>query len=541
MEGLDNDRLWGGRTVDNDPKQRLPNRPSRVIPTTFQDFGSSLNPSKEQTTGTATKGQSQSAPKSSAGLPKRQAHKTSARNSTLHFSDDDDQLDCLSSQPDDDPSSRQSPARRKYGKAPAASSDSDDVVEVHSLESRAESTSKAIKKLKFNKNKDAAPKVQVPVYEVEDDSFNLSTPKPRTSNSNTGGYRRAEERRPLPLEDSRVFHDSGTRGRDRYDRVDSHLLTEKNVKSNRRVSPPRRRNDNPNVLPRKARPQDTRINESKSSQTKVIPNNYRSSEVRSSKSILDMVDGTTAKASGSKITASSSLTRARSRSKSRSRYSSGESSPERRTKKKMKAPDPFPILLLTPSPVSAKRTVGSFPQISPLARSKASPPAQIAAKVKKPLPTRAPAEFPTLSPTKYDVPDDPLRSKKDKGKAKAPNKENDEDKHDSDWVRKKKAKASVRQKKPEEFPMNTQMLKSLDSTSPLRPRKRPSEDGSGGEHTPKKSRKNHDLYVFSSKEMYSLLTVTADDQNRPPDMRSRTKGIHVSPICIILTAIYLII
>ncbi|KJA13715.1 hypothetical protein HYPSUDRAFT_195593 [Hypholoma sublateritium FD-334 SS-4] len=494
MEGRKNDKTWSGRNADDDPEERLPNRPGRVPPIAFYDYGSSLGPPRKQTTGTVTKernhGQSQTASKSSAAPTKRPAHKASTRKSVLHFSDDDDQLDCLSSQPDDDPSSRQSPIRRKYGKAPAASSDSDEVIEVLSLESKAISTSNAIKKIKFNKIKDAAP--SVPIYEVEDDSFNISTPKPRVSDSNIGGYRRAEERRPLPLENPRRSHDSSTRVRDRYDRVDSRPLTERNVKPNRPVSPPRRRNDNPNILPRKARPQDTRINESKSSQTKVIPNSYRNSEVRSSKSILDMVDRTAVKAGSSKITASSSLTRARSRSKSRSRYSSGESSPERRTKKKMKAPDPFPIFSPTSSPVSIERTASSFPQMSPLAGSKVSPPIQNSAKLKKALPSRAPAEFPTLSPTKYDVPDDPPKSRKDKGKGKAPNKENDEDKHDEDWVRKKKVKASVRQKKPEEFPMNTQMLKSLDSTSPLRPRKRLSEDGSEGEHTPKKSRKNHE-------------------------------------------------
>ena len=176
-----------------------------------------------------------------------------------------------------------------------------------------------------------------------------------------------------------------------------------------------------------------------------------------------------------------------------SRYSSNESTPERHTKKKRKTPEPFPEQSPTSSPVSVKRAVGSFPHISPLAGSKASPSAPSAVNLKKALPTRAPAAFPTLSPTKYDVPDDPPKSR-DKGKGKAPNKENDEDKNAYDWVRKKKVKATVKQKKPEAFPMNTQMLESLDSTSPLRPKKRLSEDGSGDEHMPKKSRKNHEPY-----------------------------------------------
>ncbi len=495
MEGNKNAQHWDGRTVDNDPKERLPYRPTAVVPITFYDHGSSFlpGPSKKQTTGTVTKERShtssQSAPKSSAPPLKRTSSKISTRKSIIQDSDEDDQLDCLSSQPEDDPSSRLSPVRRKTGKAPVASSDSDDVVEVSNLVSRANSTSDAIKKIKFRKNKDAT--ATVPVHEVEDDSFNLSTPKPRVFGSITGGYRHPEERRPLPRQNSRGFHDSSIRpGEGSYERVDSRPLTDRNVKSNRAASPPRRRNDNPNVLRRKARPRDSHTEEIKSSQPKVIPNSYRNSEVRSSKSILGVVDRKFPKASGSQTATSSLPTRTRSRSKSVTRYSSDEL-PERPTHKKRKTPDPFPEQSPTSSPVPVKRATGPFPHLSPLAGSKASPPARSAVNSKKALPARAPAAFPILSPTKYDVSDDPPKSR-DKGKGKAPNKENDEDKNAYDWVRKKKVKAIAKQKKPEAFPMNSQMLESLDSTSPLRPKKRLSEDGSGDEHTPKKSRKNHE-------------------------------------------------
>ena len=53
-----------------------------------------------------------------------------------------------------------------------------------------------------------------------------------------------------------------------------------------------------------------------------------------------------------------------------------------------------------------KRDVGAFPHASLLAGSRSSLSARSAVNLKA-LSTRALVEFPTFSPTKYDVPDDP--------------------------------------------------------------------------------------------------------------------------------------
>jgi hypothetical protein len=150
--------------------------------------------------------------------------------------------------------------------------------------------------------------------------------------------------------------------------------------------------------------------------------------------------------------------------------------------------------------------VADFPgaTLSPLAGS-----SKTSGKGAKPPPptSRIPAPFPNLSPPKKSEPSVKnnlmklqLAGKQDKGKGRVVSPTFDDDSKansasESESEKKKKRKGSKREKKLEEFPMNTQMLQSIDSSSPVRPRKRLSEDGSDDEHTSKKSRKARELYV----------------------------------------------
>lgn len=453
-----------GSTLESDTRHRLL---TRLIPApgpnqkAFQSLGNSLAPVKKggsTVPSSSQRGQTscqnearatetakfKPVVKTSATSTVRPKFKTAVKTRIIKSSDDEDELDFLSQSSTNDPSSRSSPVR------PRGKEDWDTIVDGSkgrggdSLASQAEARTKTLRNLKFTKNrtKAVAPPTVLEIDDIDDDSF-AATPKPRASQA------RGEDERPgvAPL-----------------------TLTQVNMRSRRSPppramspKPPRQRYNDNNMLLK--RPKRGRADEVKKSSAPAYRASSDSRVSRLATSILDVDRASSSKVAPRRV---------------------DDFSPEREERKKKKVPEAFPM----PSPASSpqqvtviKRTASVFPHPSPLASGKTprSP-------TRKPV--RVPAAFPTLSPRKDDLSDGGTAVSKvrnDKGKGRALDKENDEDEYVGD---KKKLKSGTnRQKKLEEFPMNTHMLKSLDSTSPPRPRKRVSEDGSGDDHTPKKIKK----------------------------------------------------